>query len=142
MYRDQPVAANTSNFPIKRKGIVILLKNVSHKAEGIDLWKQLSIIYRHNIRTGFNYEWAERSVTILFLKSGLNLDSLIQIFTHCGLSGFFGGVAARGGECTEGSGKVNAPSERHTYTFPWLQRTASAKRFAEGCEVKAGSTSG
>lgn len=37
MYRDQPIAANTSNFPIKLKGIVILLKNVSYKAEGIDL---------------------------------------------------------------------------------------------------------
>lgn len=71
MYRDQPIAANTSNFPIKLKGIVILLKNVSYKAEGIDLWKQLSIIYMHNIRTGFNYKWGKRSVTILFLKSWL-----------------------------------------------------------------------
>lgn len=70
MYRDQPIVANTSNFPIKLKSTIILLKNVSYKAgEGIDLWKQLSIIYMHNIRTGFNYKWAERSVTILFLRS-------------------------------------------------------------------------
>lgn len=70
MYRDQPVVANTSNFPIKLKGTVILLQNVSYKArEAIDLWKQLSIIYVNNIRTDFNYKWAERSVTILFLRS-------------------------------------------------------------------------
>lgn len=38
MYRDQPTVANTSNFPIKLKGTVILFKNVSYKAaEGIDL---------------------------------------------------------------------------------------------------------
>lgn len=38
MYRDQPIVANTSNFPIKFKGTVILLKNVPYKAgEGIDL---------------------------------------------------------------------------------------------------------
>lgn len=67
MYREQPIVASTSNFPIKLKGTVILLQNVSYKArEGIDLWKQLSIIYTHNIRTDFNYKWAERSVTILF----------------------------------------------------------------------------
>lgn len=38
MCRDQPIVANTSNFPIKLKGTVILLQNVSYKArEGIDL---------------------------------------------------------------------------------------------------------